>query len=182
MGNEPQDQVVPPAEPIEVREDEIEGRTPEPKPEEHATRNILIVGVGFIVVVAVVALLLVAGDKTEGGMKPSAAGPAYVPATHTVVYEADGSGARGLRTVNYTIQTDDGGTSQGTTNLPMKNKAGGTGLTFTGFNSGDFVYLSVQNEDAAGDVTCRIVIDGVTISENTSSGGYTIATCKGSVP
>lgn len=102
--------------------------------------------------------------------------------THTVVYQADGAGARGIRTANYTLQTDNGGTSQGSANLPMKNTAGGTGLTFTNFHSGDFVYLSVQNQDAAGSVTCRIVVDGVVISENTSTGGYVIATCKGQVP
>jgi hypothetical protein len=108
--------------------------------------------------------------------------PAAGLTSHTVIYEADGGTARGLRTVSYTIQTDSGGTSQGETNLPMKNRNGGTGLVFTGFRTGDFVYLSVQNKDAAGDVTCRIRVDGTVISENTSSGGYTIATCKGTVP
>jgi hypothetical protein len=105
-----------------------------------------------------------------------------VRTTHTVSYQADGGDARGIRTANYTIRTDNGGTSQGSTNLPMKNRNGDTGLTFTGFRSGDFVYLSVQNQDAAGSVTCRIVVDGQILSENISTGGYTIATCQGQVP
>lgn len=108
--------------------------------------------------------------------------PVSVAKTHTVVYQADGSGARGVRSANYTLQSDDGGTRQGEINLPMTTKSGATGLTFTGFKSGDFVYLSIQNADAAGSVTCRIVVDGVTISENTSDGGYAIASCKGQVP
>jgi hypothetical protein len=105
-----------------------------------------------------------------------------VTTTHVVVYEADESGAQGTRSATYTIQTDDGGTSQGETNLPMVNTAGGTGLTFTNFRTGDFVYLSVQNRDAAGSVTCRITVDGRVLSENTSTGGYVIATCQGRVP
>jgi hypothetical protein len=42
----------------------------------------------------------------------------------------------------------------------MKSQTGDTGLTFTSFHTGDFVYLSVQNTDAAGSVTCRILVDG----------------------
>jgi hypothetical protein len=44
------------------------------------------------------------------------------------------------------------------------------------------VYLSVQNQNAAGSVTCRILLDGMVVSENTSTGGYVIATCQGRVP
>lgn len=102
-------------------------------------------------------------------------------ASHTVLYEAEGADAPGLRSATYTIQTDSGGTSQGETDLPMKNKAGGTGLSFTNFKTGDFVYLSVQNSNAAGSVTCRITVGDLVIAENTSTGGYAIATCKGTV-
>lgn len=104
-----------------------------------------------------------------------------VPTSRTVLYEAEGSGARGLRSATYTIQTPTG-TAQGAINLPMKTRDGDTGLTVPGFNTGDFVYLSVQNADAAGSVTCRITVDGVVISENTSTGGHIIASCKGVVP
>lgn len=110
--------------------------------------------------------------------------------SYAVLYEAEGTGARGPRSVRYTIQTDSGGTSQGETNLPMKNRDGGTGLTFTNFQAGDFVYLSVQNRDAAGSVTCRITVTSSSgsvsvskvVSENTSTGGSVIASCKGQVP
>lgn len=100
------------------------------------------------------------------------------PTTHTVVYEADGSGTNAG---SFTLQTPTG-SQQEKGGLPLKNQAGGTGLTFSGFHSGDFVYLSVQNENPTGVVTCRIVVDGSTVSENTSTGGYVIATCSGRVP
>jgi hypothetical protein len=101
--------------------------------------------------------------------------PILTPSTtHTVVYEATADAASGSgRTGMVTAQAPDGGTTQQTGLLPI------TG-TFT-FSSGDFVYLSVQNGQGLGSVTCRITVDGVVVSENTSDGGYTIATCQGRV-
>jgi hypothetical protein len=95
-------------------------------------------------------------------------------ATHTVVYEATADAyTGGGRTGMVTAQTESG-TSQGTGALPFSD-------TLTSFHSGDFVYLSVQNQQPAGSVTCRITVDGVVVSENTSVGGYAIATCQGRV-
>jgi hypothetical protein len=48
--------------------------------------------------------------------------------------------------------------------------------------SGAFVYVSAQNNDESGSITCEIVVDGKVISRNTSEGGYTIASCQGAVP
>jgi hypothetical protein len=94
--------------------------------------------------------------------------------THTVVYEVAADTAYGSgRTGTVTMQTANG-TSQSTTPLPA-TFSGGT------FNTGDFAYVSVQNGQGLGSVTCRITVDGVVVSENTSSGGYTIATCQGKV-
>lgn len=106
------------------------------------------------------ALILTAVAVAVGvGVGPS------TPATHTVVYEATADAyTGGGRTGMVTAQTESG-TSQGTGALPFS----------------DFVYLSVQNQQPAGSVTCRITVDGVVVSENTSSGGYTIATCQGRV-
>lgn len=44
---------------------------------------------------------------------------------------------------------------------------------------GQFLYLSAQNQCASGYVTVRFVMDGVTVRENTSTGGYVIATISG---
>lgn len=107
---------------------------------------------------------------------PSSAGGST---THTVVYQADGDGTK---TASYTLESADGGTVQGDIDLPMTNQAGGVGLTFAGFRPGAFVYLSIQNKEGSGAVTCRILVDGKVVSENTSNGAYVIAGCKGSVP
>lgn len=101
--------------------------------------------------------------------------------THTVIYNAEGDGARGIRTGSITLQSPTG-TQQAAVNLPLTSKNGSTGLKVDGFKTGDFVYLSVQNKDASGSVTCHITVDGYVVAENTSVGGYTIATCKGQVP
>jgi len=101
------------------------------------------------------------------------------PVVHKVLYEAEGEDTT---EASYTLRSDNGGTVQGDVDLPLKNKAGGTGLTMSGFKSGAFVYLSIQNGKGYGSVTCRITIDGKVVSENTSHGGYKIATCTGTVP
>jgi len=104
--------------------------------------------------------------------------PASEAATsHTVVYQAEADAAHGSgRTGDITLQTDAGGTAQQAgAKLPLT-------ASYASFHSGDFVYLSVQNQDYAGTVTCRITIDGKVASENTSSGAYTIAACQARVP
>jgi hypothetical protein len=49
-------------------------------------------------------------------------------------------------------------------------------------NHGAFAYLSAQNTSAYGEITCEIVVDGQSFKKSTSDGGYTIASCSGSVP
>lgn len=132
-------------------------------------------------IITILTALLLAGC---GGTPVASTPPQVTPivTTHTVVYEAEAPGSSGPRTANYTLQSEDGGTRQGDIDLPLRNQNGTTGLTFTGFSSGDFVYLSVQNGDEYGTVTCRITVDGTVVSENSSDGGYAIATCQGQVP
>jgi hypothetical protein len=47
---------------------------------------------------------------------------------------------------------------------------------------GQFVYLSAQNGMEFGGITCEILVEGHVYKRSTSSGGYTIASCSGSVP
>lgn len=124
-----------------------------------------------------IAFLLVSAACSSDGSGPTSA--ASSGKAHEVWYRAEGSGAA---EASYTLRSDDGGTVQGDINLPLVNQKGETGLTFKGFKSGDFVYLSVQNTTGAGAVTCRIIVDSKEISNNTSSGGYKVATCQGQVP
>lgn len=134
----------------------------------------------YITVLLAVLTLAACGGKTPVAQTPPAVTP--VVTNHTVVYEAEAPDSDTPRTANYTLQSDDGGSRQGDIDLPLKNQNGTLGLRFPGFHTGDFIYLSVQNGDEYGSVTCRITVDGTVVSENTSSGGYTIATCQGRVP
>lgn len=135
------------------------GHTPPPRKRPWLPHLLIILGAVAILGVAVLALNW----------------PASSSATHTVVYTAEADAAYGSgRTGMVTIQSPGGGTSQTTGVLPFTS-------TLT-FGTGDFVYLSVQNQQGAGSVTCRITVDGTVVSENTSSGGFTIASCQGRVP
>jgi hypothetical protein len=44
---------------------------------------------------------------------------------------------------------------------------------------GYFVYLSVQNQNNSGTVTCSITSNGKTVASNSSTGAYVITTCSG---
>lgn len=52
---------------------------------------------------------------------------------------------------------------------------------FVGY-SGDFVYLSVQNDKYLARIACEIYIDGKLESRTFSNGQYVIASCSGRVP
>jgi hypothetical protein len=156
--------------------------TAAPPPQvDHGMRNTVLAIGGIIAVIALLAVLVQLGQGPAVDASTSSTGGATPRSmTHTVSYEADGDGTD---SGHYTLRSPDGGTRQMSgAMLPLTNKAGGAGLQMDGFRSGDFVYLSIQNENGYGSVTCRIVVDGQIISENTSSGGYTIASCQGRVP
>ena len=69
------------------------------------------------------------------------------------------------------------GTTQQSPDLPLRTKNGDTGLRYE-FDRGAFVYLSAQTNEI-GSITCRITVDDKVISEVTSTGQYSIATCDG---
>jgi hypothetical protein len=46
---------------------------------------------------------------------------------------------------------------------------------------GDFAYISAQNDDNYGGVTCKILVNGKVWQEASSEGAYVIAKCSGSV-
>lgn len=119
-------------------------------------------------------LLIVACSGSESPPAPAADSLK----THKVVYQAEGAGTAAA---SYTWTTDDGGTSQGNIDLPLKSQAGDNGIELYRFKTGASLYLSIQNTTDAGAVTCRILVDGTKVSEVTSSGGYKIATCTGRV-
>ena len=125
---------------------------------------------------AVLALALVGFVLAQLGSEPvdsPATRPA--PAQREVTYEVEGT----IQVVDITVETPTGSSQQSDLAVPLTNNEGEVGLTMM-FEAGDFVYISAQNPLDSGDVTCRITVDGEVISENTATGGYSIATCKGS--
>lgn len=151
------------------------GWTPPPKRPKIA---VLLVAIACMLVGAVGITLAITSRPH------AAAATATLPTTYTVIYEAD---SVGTAAGSITLEAPTG-TQQANVDLPLKSEAGDTGLTFS-TQPGAFVYLSVQNENDSGSVTCRITVKAVTgsyevsrvISENTSTGGHVIASCKGSV-
>lgn len=114
------------------------------------------------------------------GAACSGTGSAATSQPPKVVFFAEGSGtASGA----VTMGTETGGTVQLDAALPMHDKdTGAAGLASDKFKSGQSLYISVQNKEAAGSVTCRIEVDGNVVDEATSSGGYKVVSCTAKVP
>mgnify|MGYP001217568671 FL=1 len=127
---------------------------------------------------ALVAVVALAGcGKSQTPEQAAASRAAVREALATkITYLVEGT----AKSANITIQTPTGTSQQSGVDVPLKTKAGTTGITYT-FQAGDFVYLSAQNDTDFGTVTCKIVTEsGAVISTNTASGAYSIASCKGS--
>ena len=74
--------------------------------------------------------------------------------------------------VSTTYATAGGGTAQ-------RDFGDGVVYESDGFSSGDFLYISAQNQCSSGDVTVRIYKRGSIYRETSSSGAYVIATASG---
>lgn len=132
----------------------------------------------FMMLTATVSVLVAGCSGETSPSSPAVADPK--PGSPRVVFFAEGSGtASGA----VTIRSESGGVIQLDVALPMVNTQTGTaGLESTLFKRGASLYISLQNSEAAGSVTCRIEVDGKKVDEATSSGAYKIATCQGQVP
>jgi hypothetical protein len=121
-----------------------------------------------------VAAVAAAGIALGVGACAPPSAPTTPPPSHSVTYEIESAGGLngGTPSVDLTYQTPTGvgqvnGASTGwTVNYTMPD--------------GGFMYVSGQNATEYGTVTCRIKVDGNVVSQNTSSGAYSIATCSGS--
>jgi hypothetical protein len=130
----------------------------------------------FIGSAAALVLAGCAGVGSSGavggvGFEPS------TPRTYEVLYEVEGT----ARWADVTMATPTG-TRQVSPDVPMtRTGSGERGLAMT-VAPGTFLYISAQNNDGHGTIECRISVDGVVVSENSSSGGYAIASCEGTTP
>jgi hypothetical protein len=116
----------------------------------------------------------VAWNGVTGGGTSSDPNPATV-CSHDVVYHAGGTAT----TASLTLTNETDGTEQVTTGVPVMNKTGTDGLHLGRLPCGTFVYISAQNQDTPGTISCEITADGVTIEQAESSGAYVIASCSG---
>lgn len=88
--------------------------------------------------------------------------------THAVTYEVTGSATA----IDVTYENENGDVSQeGPMVVPWRRTVN--------VEDGAYVYISAQNQDETGAVTCRVLVDGVEKEANTSSGAYTICTASG---
>lgn len=123
-----------------------------------------------LVVASAVALVGCGGGPATVTPTPA---PTVDTGPSTVVYEVEGDGTD---LASITVATPDG-TEQATVELPLRNKGGSIGVRYD-YDPTTFWYISAQNENATGTVTCYIYVDGEQVSTATSSGPYAIATCK----
>lgn len=112
--------------------------------------------------------------------EPAPQTPAPAPGNPHVVFYAEGEGTT---TGAVTLVTEAGGTLQKDVHLPAGDETTGVpGIASDSFKRGAHLYISLQNKEAAGSVTCRIEVDGKIIDRATSEGAYKIAACRGQVP
>lgn len=128
---------------------------------------------GVVAVLAVGVTLAGCASGDAGNLVPV---DQWTPPPPTVVtYDVTGSAT----SADITYATPSGTSQQQGVDVPLKMKGSGKrGLTFDTFGRAAFLYISAQNKDEYGDVTCTIKVDGEVVATNTASGGYAVATCE----
>lgn len=137
--------------------------------------------VTFLAVIGLIALVIVglfgvavfaaAGSSASIGSSST---------THSVVYRAvtsrlDGDcfGFDATYEMPSGTSQKNGGVCNGSNSIVVDTRTA---------SRGDFLYLSVQNDDYWAIVSCEIIIDGKLAYRTSSEGQYVIASCSGSVP
>jgi hypothetical protein len=77
-----------------------------------------------------------------------------------------------VSSVSLTMENDMGGTDQGDYKVPFCK-------SFSGFQLGDFLYISAQINSGSGSIKCQIYSGKTIISEASANGFASIATCSG---
>jgi hypothetical protein len=116
---------------------------------------------------ALVAVMLCACGSTKSNAPVGSS-------TVQVVYFVEGT----TKIADLTLETATGTKQENDVDVPVKTKSGLVGLHVT-MPSGGFVYISAQNKQETGTISCRIEADGIEIASNESSGAYAIAQCDG---
>lgn len=123
-------------------------------------------GAVVVVLCIVMGYAFVSGQLSSSSPQPTFTSVA--PVATSVTYEVTGTGGAASMTFSGT----GGNTGQvGPVDLPWSK---------TVKSPGSFLYVSAQNNEDYGNVTCSIKVNGTVVSTQTSSGAYVIATCKSS--
>lgn len=158
---------IPLAHPLPAR---LTSKQPSPK----GKRALLLIGLALVVVVVIGIWSSLNKSSASNSSVSSSSGSTY-KTTVEVLYEVEGT-ATGT---DITLESGTGTMQLTGKAVPLANKTTGKrGLTAT-MSRGAFAYISAQNTGKSGTITCKITVDGVLISTNTSSGSYAIASCKG---
>ena len=131
---------------------------------------------GFTQIVVAGNVVGSSSSPTPGSIGGAASLEGSSRASLRVLYEVEGT----ADSVSLTYSTSSG-TEQHDSRLPLMNTEGTSGVGHVG-SAGESLYVAAQNRGDVGTVTCRIKLDGVVVSENTSSGAYGIAQCDYAIP
>lgn len=109
-------------------------------------------------------------SKDSSSVTPWSEEQSFVTDPGNVLYEVEGT----AKTARITMRTNTG-TEQASVTLPLRSKTGITGLWLQAQEMTP--YISAQATDD-GSITCRITALGQVVSQNTSTGYGSIATCS----
>lgn len=141
---------------------------PESEKNSGGCSNTALIVIGMIII-GVILILMIGDSSGSSGNTSSGISRPSEKTSYKVKYEIPGTAT----SVSITLQNAQGGTEQGDYKVPFSQ-------IFT-FQSGEYVYISAQNNDDHGTVTCKIYVDGVEVKSSTSTGAFVIATCRGSL-
>jgi hypothetical protein len=150
----------------------------EPERKSRGCVNVL-AAIGLITLVVFGLLIIVVFAASAGG----SSGSSY-SRIHQVVYKLttsrhDGNGGQYCRYGFDTTYQMPSGTSQRSVSV-CENSGIAQVDQFSG-SYGDYVYLSVQNDEQYAKISCEIFIDGKLAYQTFSEGQYVIASCSGSI-
>lgn len=134
-----------------------------------------------LTVIGAIALLMAGATLTVAlfPLVPATTAPAQKLVVYRVTTDRDSSQWPSCFGFDTTYETADG-TAQRQANICNGAKFAEVGQFYGA--PGDFVYLSVQNDEFAARIGCQIYIDGKLAHQTYSSGQHVIANCRGSVP
>lgn len=138
--------------------------------EEQKKGNTNIGGLVVVLIILIALIWLATSFSSSARNRVRAPAATAAPQTFSVVYSVIGTDTDAA---SLTIRNETGGTEQMDVRLPWSKRFDA--------ESGQFVYLSAQNENDSGSIKCEILVNDARIQTAESDGAYAIASCSGSV-